>query len=87
MGECFISISVSEFPTLFRLRLSWIEEQAKVVGLRWTLNPQSQPSLTVGTVQHCVQNQYLVLYLGVDSGGRIRVTAKERKNERQNERT
>ena len=58
---------------LCRLRWGWTEECARLVGLRWTLNPQSQPSLPVGSVQHCVQSQYPMLYIGVDSGVRIRV--------------
>lgn len=56
-------------------KLGWggTEECARLVGLRWTLNPQSQPLLPMGSVQHCVQSQYPVLYIGAESGVRIRV--------------
>lgn len=52
---------------------SWDEGCARLVGHRWTLNPQSQLPLPMGSIQHWVQSQYPMLYIGAGRGVRIRV--------------
>lgn len=63
---------------LYRLERGWTE-CGRVVSLRWALNPQSQLSLPLGSVQHCVESQYPVLYIRMYGSVRIgvRVTVQE----------
>lgn len=73
---------------LHRLEWGWTECE-RLVGLKWALNPQSQLSLPVGSVQHCVQSHYPMLYIRMASDVRIRVrvTVRERKSKKKIERS
>lgn len=73
---------------LYRLEWGWTECE-RLVGLRCALNPQSQLSLPLGSVQHCVQSHYPMLYISMDSGVgiRVRVTVRERKRKKKIERS
>lgn len=44
-----------------------------LVGLGGALNPQSQLSLPLGSVQYCVESQYPMLYIRMDSAVKIRL--------------